>query len=67
MRRAGLLGAFVSVYPSHLQRSVNVACDGGRVCRPYIIVEKTRPRVKSRHIDDLKKVYGPYKRTIFLF
>ena len=55
MRRAGRLSEFVSIYPNHHQRCVLIASDGGRVCRPYIIVEKCVPRVNSKHIEMLSK------------
>lgn len=38
MRRKGLLGPFVSIHTSHTQRCVYIHTDGGRLCRPYIIV-----------------------------
>ncbi|CAG9463203.1 unnamed protein product [Pedinophyceae sp. YPF-701] len=53
LRRCGRLGMYVSVYVSGPR--VNVACDGGRVCRPLIIVEEGRPRVTQAHIDALKR------------
>lgn len=54
LRRKGLIGEFVSVCEVGRQRAVYVACDGGRVCRPLIIVEKKRPKVQQHHIDQLK-------------
>ncbi len=33
MRRAGYLNEFVSISPNHAHRLVNIASDGGRVCR----------------------------------
>ncbi len=30
--------------------------DGGRLCRPYIIVEKGRPLVEKKHLDELTQV-----------
>ncbi|KAK2158794.1 hypothetical protein LSH36_164g11051 [Paralvinella palmiformis] len=53
MRRAGYLNEFVSISPHHSYRAVHIASDGGRVCRPYIIVEKGVPKVKTRHIKEL--------------
>ena len=50
LRRAGRLSEFVSVYTNHHHRTVHIACDGGRICRPMIIVENGRPRVNSDHI-----------------
>ncbi|ELT94631.1 hypothetical protein CAPTEDRAFT_178602 [Capitella teleta] len=53
MRRAGYVSEFVSISPNHAHRVVHIASDGGRVCRPYIIVENGEPRVKDRHIQEL--------------
>ncbi|KAK3707608.1 hypothetical protein QZH41_017867, partial [Actinostola sp. cb2023] len=55
MRRAGYVNEFVSICPNHKLRSVNIAADGGRVCRPYIIVENGQPRVQDRHIKELNQ------------
>lgn len=53
MRRSGRLNEFVSICPNHHQRCVYIASDGGRVCRPYIIVERGQPRVTDAHIEML--------------
>ena len=50
LRRAGRVSEFVSVYINHHHRTVNIACDGGRICRPMIIVDHGRPMVTSEHI-----------------
>ncbi|KAJ7875392.1 hypothetical protein B0H14DRAFT_2716472 [Mycena olivaceomarginata] len=46
---------FVSVYINHHHKAVHIASDGGRICRPTIIVENGRPRVTSEHVSLLKK------------
>lgn len=51
MRRSGRLSEFVSICPNHRQRCVYIASDGGRVCRPYIIVENGRSKVTDTHIE----------------
>ncbi|XP_059153930.1 DNA-directed RNA polymerase III subunit RPC2-like [Physella acuta] len=53
LRRAGYINAFVSIFPNHSHKCVYIASDGGRVCRPYIIVSKKRPLVTTKHIEDL--------------
>eukprot|EP00761_Pharyngomonas_kirbyi_P008910 gb/GECH01008922.1/.p1 GENE.gb/GECH01008922.1/~~gb/GECH01008922.1/.p1 ORF type:complete len:872 (+),score=136.92 gb/GECH01008922.1/:1-2616(+) len=53
MRRAGRVREFVSVYKNDEHRSVYIASDGGRVCRPLIIVERGRSRVKQRHMQEV--------------
>lgn len=55
VRRNGLLNEFVSVSTNAALRSVYIASDGGRLCRPYIIVTEGRPRVTQEDIEELKK------------
>ena len=50
MRRAGRINEFISIYPNHHQRCVFIASDGGRVCRPYIVVKGCVSQVKNKHI-----------------
>ncbi len=54
MRRRGLAGEFVSVYLHEEQRAVHIATDGGRVCRPLIIVDHDTglPRLKQAHVEE---------------
>ncbi|CAN6586820.1 hypothetical protein ACFX13_014177 [Malus domestica] len=54
LRRAGKIGEFVSVFVNEKQRSVYIASDGGRVCRPLVIADKGVPRVKEHHMQELK-------------
>jgi len=50
LRRAGLVDATVSVTAHLRTRAVLISSDGGRLCRPYIIVSKQKPLVNERHI-----------------
>ncbi|CAI4229131.1 unnamed protein product [Auanema sp. JU1783] len=54
VRRSGLLSEFVSVSRCLNQRSVYIGSDGGRLCRPYIIVENGVPMIEQYHIQELK-------------
>jgi len=56
LRRLGLVGEFVSVYVDDVQKSVQLASDGGRVCRPLVLVDPAtrQPRVTDRLIADLR-------------
>jgi DNA-directed RNA polymerase III subunit RPC2 len=54
LRRAGRTSEFVSIYINHHQRVIYIASDGGRICRPMIIVEGGKPRVTSEHMKLLK-------------
>ena len=51
LRRAGKVNEFVGVYINHHQKTIHVASDGGRICRPMIIVENGKPRVETEHIE----------------
>ncbi|CAH1388640.1 unnamed protein product [Nezara viridula] len=53
LRRCGRINGFVSIYPHHKHKSVYISSDGGRLCRPYIIVENGKPLVNSTHINKL--------------
>ncbi|PON86208.1 DNA-directed RNA polymerase, subunit [Trema orientale] len=53
LRRAGKIGEFVSVFLNEKQRCVYIASDGGRVCRPLVIVDKGVSRVKEHHMKEL--------------
>ncbi|XP_048258371.1 DNA-directed RNA polymerase III subunit RPC2-like [Haliotis cracherodii] len=55
MRRAGYISEFVSIFPNHGHRCVYIASDGGRVCRPYIIVQNGKPYVTNKHIKELSQ------------
>lgn len=50
LRRAWKVSEFVGVYINHHQKTIHVASDGGRICRPMIIVENSKPRVTAEHI-----------------
>ena len=65
LRRAGHVGEFVSVqlHPTH--RSINIASDSGRVCRPLLIVENGAPRLTQKMLDELdegKRQWGSFVR-----
>jgi DNA-directed RNA polymerase III subunit RPC2 len=55
LRRRGLVGEFVSVYLHEGQRAVHIATDGGRVCRPLIVVDEATglPKLKQHHLESL--------------
>lgn len=52
MRRKGFLNPFVSV--SKNANTIYLASDGGRLCRPYIIVENGVPLLKQSQIEAVK-------------
>ena len=55
MRRQGHAGEFVSVYLHEGQKAIHIATDGGRVCRPLIIVDEksSRPKLRQFHLEGL--------------
>ncbi|KAJ3105111.1 DNA-directed RNA polymerase III core subunit ret1 [Phlyctochytrium planicorne] len=53
LRRAGRINPLVSIYRSLIQMTINISSDGGRVCRPLIIVEKGVPKVQEKEISDI--------------
>lgn len=55
MRRNGYISNYVSIYPSHIHRCVYISSDGGRLCRPYIIVDNGVPLVEESHLNQLEK------------
>nr|CAG8580948.1 7796_t:CDS:10 [Entrophospora candida] len=55
LRRCRRVSEFVSIYVNHHHSAVHIASDGGRVCRPLIIVENKLPKVTSYHIQKLKR------------
>ncbi|RWS29282.1 DNA-directed RNA polymerase III subunit RPC2-like protein [Leptotrombidium deliense] len=57
IRRAGFISEFVSVSINPLHKAVYVATDGGRLCRPYIIVNPSsgQSRVTQKHIEALNR------------
>ena len=63
-RRKRRLNEFVSICQNHQQRCVTISSDGGRVCRPYIIVENSQSKVTIEHVDYLKN--GLYNFDDFL-
>ena len=56
LRRCGLVDPFVSVQVHHGHRCVYIYCDGGRICRPLLLVNARlgRPLLQQSHIDEIK-------------
>eukprot|EP00929_Paragymnodinium_shiwhaense_P118575 TRINITY_DN90492_c0_g1_i1.p1 TRINITY_DN90492_c0_g1~~TRINITY_DN90492_c0_g1_i1.p1 ORF type:complete len:1191 (-),score=260.04 TRINITY_DN90492_c0_g1_i1:192-3764(-) len=56
LRRSGRIGEFVSCYEHESQNAVMIASDGGRLCRPLIIVQDGKSRfVPEVHVPLLTK------------
>ncbi|KAJ1973663.1 DNA-directed RNA polymerase III complex subunit Rpc2 [Dimargaris xerosporica] len=54
LRRCRRISEFVSIHINSHHRSVNISSDGGRICRPLIIVENMQGRVTPDHIRRLR-------------
>ncbi|ODV91820.1 hypothetical protein CANCADRAFT_76153 [Tortispora caseinolytica NRRL Y-17796] len=54
MRRKGLISAFISIHSNDKTQSINIATDGGRICRPLIIVTNGTPHLTEQHIQGLR-------------
>ncbi|XP_014613711.1 PREDICTED: DNA-directed RNA polymerase III subunit RPC2 [Polistes canadensis] len=55
LRRHGRINNFVSIYTQRQHRCIHISSDGGRLCRPYIIVKNGQPLVTSNHIELLER------------
>lgn len=55
IRRAGHISEFVSVHINTFQKAVHIGSDGGRICRPMIIVSNGQPRVTSEHMAAMRR------------
>jgi len=54
LRRVGRIGEFVSVYLNVVQKAVYIASDGGRVCRPLLVLgDGGRLKLTQAHISSL--------------
>lgn len=60
-RRTGYLNEFVSICINDTQRSIYISSDGGRLCRPYIIVEKGQAKLTQKHLEDMKRGLGTFE------
>ncbi|XP_067835324.1 DNA-directed RNA polymerase III subunit RPC2, partial [Heptranchias perlo] len=61
MRRAGYINEFVSISTNLTDRCVYISSDGGRLCRPYIIVKNGKPAVTNKHIEELSQGYRTFE------
>ena len=54
LRRIGRISEFISIFINHHHGAVHIATDEGRICRPLIIVEKSKSKVTARHLKSLR-------------
>lgn len=53
LRRTGRISEFISIYCNQHQKSIHIATDAGRICRPLIIVENGQSLVRPHHLQAL--------------
>lgn len=53
MRRRGFIDSFTSVYTNEHQRSVYINTDGGRACRPLLVVNSGRTLLQMTDIQEM--------------
>ncbi|KAG9393984.1 RNA polymerase Rpb2, domain 6 [Carpediemonas membranifera] len=59
-RRHGHIGQYVSVFVNETLRSITIASDGGRVCRPLIIVEHGRSSITPQDVERVSSGDVPF-------
>lgn len=55
LRRKGYINNFVSICTQHRHKCIQISSDGGRLCRPCIIVKNGKSLVKQEHLEDLER------------
>ncbi|OMJ79016.1 hypothetical protein SteCoe_21047 [Stentor coeruleus] len=55
VRRKGGISEFVSVVKMQHEQQVHIACDGGRLTRPFILVKEGEILVKEIHLQQLSR------------
>eukprot|EP00768_Dysnectes_brevis_P005195 gnl/Dysnectes_brevis/3739_a4795_967.p1 GENE.gnl/Dysnectes_brevis/3739_a4795_967~~gnl/Dysnectes_brevis/3739_a4795_967.p1 ORF type:complete len:1136 (-),score=236.33 gnl/Dysnectes_brevis/3739_a4795_967:39-3404(-) len=64
LRRSGNIGRMVSFYMNPAHQSFYIASDGGRCCRPLLVVEDGKCRLTQRHIEALANGYRSFDDLI---
>ena len=54
LRRNGYINPYISIYVKESEKSILVASDGGRLCRPYLIVENGRKLITDSHVEKIR-------------
>lgn len=72
-RRKGLIGPFVGIHLVERQRAIHVSSDGGRICRPLIILEPIssfpscggmQSKIKAHHLNELQRGTRTFEQCI---
>ncbi|KAM3085447.1 DNA-directed RNA polymerase III complex subunit Rpc2 [Clarireedia jacksonii] len=54
-RRMGRISEYISIFINHHSAAVHIATDEGRICRPLIVVENSKSKVKKHHLEELRR------------
>ncbi|XP_051174312.1 DNA-directed RNA polymerase III subunit RPC2 [Leptopilina boulardi] len=55
LRRKCWISSFVSIYSQPKFRCIHISSDGGRLCRPYLIVNNGQPLLRNEHMKLLEQ------------
>ena len=55
IRRASGISEFVSVVKMESEQQVHIACDSGRLTRPFILVDQGKAKLEKRHLEKLAR------------
>jgi DNA-directed RNA polymerase III subunit RPC2 len=55
LRRTGRVSEFVSIYINNHHNGVHIATDEGRICRPLIVVEQGKSKVRPKSLSRLRE------------
>jgi DNA-directed RNA polymerase III subunit RPC2 len=55
LRRTGRVSEFVSIYINNHHNGVHIATDEGRICRPLIVVEQGKSKVRPKSLRRLRE------------
>lgn len=67
LRRKRIISEFISVSYSDLHKAVYISTDGGRLCRPYIILNKQgKPLLTDSHLKKLQRGFVDFQDLINL-
>ena len=61
LRRVGLLGKYVSIFWDSILKNIIITTDSGRICRPLIIVNFGKTKLKEKEIVSKKKIRFVWK------
>ena len=64
LRRKGIIHEFVNIMKNHLQQSISIASDSGRLTRPLLLLDKGQKVITSEDIDFVSKGIKQFKDLV---